>query len=267
MSSAKYLLPLMIAFTPAISGCGLYVPKAHEFYEAESDDTAFVNLIINNIKCELHRGAQITLASLDNPVNKRVDWLRTWGAGVDLEISTEEDGSLGTGLSWKPPPPFSLGLGLGASAKATRDEHISTTYAFQDLLNEGDIQGKCDQENGILIQSDLDIGNFIFQHIWLTLVPGTLPKDQNVLYQTLKYTVTFVATYNANITPTWTFKHTTVNPSGNLFSANRTKTTTLLITMSKSTQGTPDKPAELYPEGVIVRNAALIGQAVSQAQH
>ena len=106
----------------------------------------------------------------------------------------------------------------------------------------------------------------------LTTIPGTiLPDKQSVLYNALSYSVTFVASYDANITPTWTLKRVTVNGSGKLLDAWRTKTSNLIITFSAATPATPAtpttaaSPANLTLEGLLAHLTAAIGQAVATA--
>ncbi|HTV26970.1 MAG TPA: hypothetical protein VMF32_04235 [Xanthobacteraceae bacterium] len=242
----------------------MFVPEPHQFYEAKSNDTDFTNVIINNVKCELHKGVQDIVAPSSGTPNNLVQWLRTWGSKVDLKFTVDEMSSLNPGAAFKPPPPFSWGLGLGGSAHATRDEDISFTYAFKDLLAQGRIN-KCDNENGILIQSDLQIGDWIAKHVQLATIPGTIPGTGMPSYDTVTYTLTFVASYSANATPTWTFKHVTVDPSGSLISLSRSKTSTLILTLSPAAPATDNKPATLNPDGLTAHNAAVIGQAVGVA--
>ena len=82
---------LMVATTVILlSGCGLFVPQPHEFYEPGNSDAIFLNTIVNNIKCELKKGAYESLAYLGN--NPEAAWLRQWGAKVDLTFTTGETG-------------------------------------------------------------------------------------------------------------------------------------------------------------------------------
>jgi hypothetical protein len=259
------LAAVAIALGPTLGGCGLYVPQPHEVYENQSNDTLFQNVILNNVKCELHKGVQATLDQLNNPENPRVSWIKDWGAKAALAFTVDETGSVNPSVSFTPPPPFSLFFDIGASAHATREEDMDVTYAFRDLLNEGRI-GRCDHENGILIQSDLDIGKFIEKHVYLLTIPGTLPSNIKAIANDWQYKVTFVASYNADLNPSWTFKHVSVNSSGKLLGASRSKTTNLIITFSPiSSRATAGNPAQLNAEGLLVHDAAKIGQATASA--
>jgi hypothetical protein len=77
------------------------------------------------------------------------------------------------------PQSFALGLGLQFSADATRKETIGFTYSFADLLSDRDIKGDCDNENGVLIHSDLKIGQFIVNKAFLAKVPGSVTSSKS----------------------------------------------------------------------------------------
>jgi hypothetical protein len=263
MFKAKHVFSLLIGVALPLSGCGLFVPDAHQFYEAKSNDVDFANMIFSNIKCELHKGAQDVVAPADGQPNPTVQWLRGWGAKVDLKFTTEEESAFNPGAAFNPPPPFSWSVDLGGSAKATRDEDISFTHAFVDLLAEPRIQS-CVNENGVQIQSDLRIGEWIFKQVSLATIPGTLAGGMSAL-DSSSYTITFVATYNADATPTWTFKHVTVNPGGKLLSLSRSKTSTLTLTLSPVAKTKDITPAKLNDQGLIAHNTQVLGQAVGTA--
>lgn len=132
-------------------------------------------------------------------------------------------------------------------------------------MNEGRIE-KCDHENGILIQSDLDIGKFIEKHVYLLTIPGTLPSDTSAIANSWTYKVTFVASFNADINPSWTFKHVAVNSSRKLLSAMRSKNSNFVMTFAPiASAATLVKPATLDQEGSVAHDAARIGQATATA--
>jgi hypothetical protein len=262
MPTARHVL-FAIAITNSLTGCGLFVPDAHQFYEAKSNDIDFVNVIFANIKCELHKGAQDVVAPGGSPPNPMVQWLRKWGAKVDLQFTTEEESSLNPGAAFNPPPPFSWAIDLGGSAKATRNEDIAFTYAFADLLALPRVQN-CVNENGIQIQSDLRIGDWIFKQVTLATIPGTFPGIGMSAIDTSSYTITFVASYSTDATATWTFKHVTVN-SKKLLSLSRSKTSTLTLTLSPVEKTKDETPARLDYQGLAAHNAQVLGQAVGSA--
>lgn len=255
-----------LVLTALLSACGFYVPDPHEFYEPKSNDTLFQNMILNNIKCELHKGIQLTLDRFNVPENPRVSWIKNWGAAVTLHFTIDETGGLSPSVLYTPPPPFSLFFDVGASAHSTREEDMDVTYAFQDLIAEGRLRQGCTNENGILIQSDLDIANFIQKHVELLTIPGTLPADGKAIAHSWNYKVTFVASYNADLNPSWTFKRVTVDGAGKLLGISRMKTTNLIITFAPTAiEATAGAPAELDEAGTTAHDIARIGQATAAA--
>lgn len=82
----RIVASVFIALLPVFSGCGLYVPQAHELYEDRSNDTEFQNVVISNIKCELHKGIQDTLDHFNNPENQRVSWIKNWGQRLRFNL-------------------------------------------------------------------------------------------------------------------------------------------------------------------------------------
>jgi hypothetical protein len=125
----------------------------------------------------------------------------------------------------------------------------------------------CDHEDGVLIHSDLKIGDFLKNKILLSSLPGVLSstKDNSAPakspFSTLSYKVTFVVAYGVNLTPSWKLVRFSVDPTGNLFSGTRMKTQQILITLAEAT---PDKKS-LSPEGLAAYQAQLIGSAVANA--
>ena len=264
MPKRRSFLALVLAGASLVTGCGLKVPHPHELYEAKSNDTDFVNVIFTNVKCQLRNAAQ-SIAGSPGAENPRLVWLKTWGAKVDLKFTTDEMGSFNPGALFNPPPPFSLGIGLNSSTHATRIENVATTYILQDLINEGRAT-ECPNETGVLIQSDLDIDGFLFKYANLATIPGTLSR-KNPPFDTLTYEVTFVASYDASVTPTWTFTHVTVNGSDKFVTAQRSKTSNLIITFAKlnDPDATDKTTATLNVQGQLAHFGAVIGQAVASA--
>jgi len=280
----------------ALGGCagGMFVPEMEEFYQPQSYQKVFENIIVNNVKCELHKAAQDTLAMLSSRKSSHpgndIAWLKNQGALVSLKLSVDEKsalsptatltkilpnavtpfpvgGNVTTGQS------FSLGLGASGSLDATRTETVAFTYSFADLLAERPIEGRCENEDGVQIQSDLKIGQFIADKMFLAAVPGTViigkngkKKELKSPFSTFTYDAAFVATYGANITPTWKFVQASVNPTSPLFNASRQRTNDVTITIGPTKPATKTTPATfLSGEGSQIHFAHLIGQAVATA--
>lgn len=271
-----------------LGGCtGLFVPELQEFYADREQEKFDENIIVAQIKCELHKAVQDTLAeySYSGPNSGNgIDWLRSWGAKVSFGLTVDEKGGLNPGLTFiepietklfkfptgtvTAPQSFSFGLGLQASSDATRKETIGFTYAFQDLLKERPIDGPCDNENGVLINSDLKIGEFISNKAFIAKVPGTVEaqKPGDSPFTTFTYEATFVVVYGGNVTPTWKLARISANTNAAFLSLVRTKTDDVTITLGPVVSpSTPYAAAILSPEAENAHLAAQIGQAVANA--
>lgn len=280
MSAIRWLVPVIT--TLFVGGCGLFTPEMQAFWETRDQEKAFENIIVNNIKCEIRNGAYEAgrlLASSSRHPGNDISWLEQQGALVTLKLAVDEKTALNPGISYSDtaPAPFSLGVGSANSADATRTEIVAFTYSFHDLLHEKGVEKylgvPCDNEDGVLIQSDLKIKDFIVNKVFLAKVPGsvviedvpggrTVPKNP---FSTFQYDVTFTISYGVSGTPSWKFTRVTVNPSSPLFSTSQQRTQDLTISISKTAPATKNAPARPSAEAIAIHNAALIGQAVATA--
>jgi hypothetical protein len=294
MSRIRNAFSFLFVIAPTLGGCGLFVPEMEEFYQPQSYQKAFENIIVNNVKCELHKGIQDTMAMLKStgryPGND-IDWLLQQGALVSLKLTVDEKSALSPGVTLNKVLPnavttfpvggnvttgqsFSLGLGASSSLDATRIETVAFTYSFADLMAEKPIENPCENEDGVLIQSNLKIGQFILNKMFLAKVPGSVvikkASKKGIKsvalaspFSTFSYQVTFVATYGANATPTWKFLQVSVNPTSPLVNASRMRTHDLTITIGATKRATETSPALISSEASEVHFAHLIGQAVA----
>jgi hypothetical protein len=279
MSKFKFICPLVLAIGPSLSGCGLTVPEMQNFYQDKADEKLDENTVVNQIKCELHKGVQDALAH-QAVLGYRVDWLKTWGAKVTLTLTADEKGGLAPGLTYSTPydsvvkklasgdmtipQSFSLAVGASASADATRKEAIGFTYAFSDLLNERPIQ-TCDNENGVVIHSDLKIGDFINSKVFIASIPGSVGEGSSASpYSTFSDEITFVVAYGANATPTWKLVQISASSNSPLANATRTKTQDIIITLGPVlAAASATGPAQLAVDAQNAHSAAVTGQAVA----
>lgn len=289
-------LPGLLAASFLLTGCGLYVPEMQPPLVDASREKEFENIIVNNVKCELRNAVYETMETLRTKTQypgENIDWLLQQGATVTLKLSVDEKSSLNPGISFfEPfqnaaklfpasgnvtiPRSFTGGLGTANSIDGTRTEIVAFTYSFYDLLHEKGMEKylgiPCDNENGVFIQSDLKIRQFILNKVFLATVPGSVivhsDKEQPKVaspFSTFSYQVTFVASFGLNGTPTWKFTALSVNPTSPLFSGSHQRTQDLTISVGKTTPATKAKPAVPSAEMVSLHNAALIGQAVATA--
>jgi hypothetical protein len=267
-----------------LGGCGLLVPEMEEFYQPQSEQQQFENIVVNNVKCELALAVRDAEDYYKTGLHNDVSWFNGWGATVTLKLTVDEKSALNPGVSLTnfypnkiiPFPTggnitagqsFTATLGATSSADGTRIETITFSYRFTDLVREYKNISSCSEnENGVFIQSNLKIKQFIFDKLFIASVPGTtLPKGNASPFTAFNYEVTFVAAYGGNATPTWKFARVTADPSSPLFSATRTKTHDLTITLGDVANKKGSAPPVLSTAAQDAHFAAMIGQAVATA--
>jgi hypothetical protein len=273
MLLANRILPIAFILLTGLGGCGLYVPEKYLFNKDVLSQGNFENVIVNNIKCELHKGVQDTLGYYERAGDPgelaRIQWLRKWGALVQLKITADEMSGLAPGVSFFKLFPnsqaISLGLGASGTAHATRVETISFALSFNELLSERPIKSCAEDENGILIQSDLKIAQFIFDKSVIATTPGSVAPfiTRGPPYTVLTDEITFVASVGGSVTPTWKFATIAADSSGTLLSATRTKTNDVIITLGLVThEATAVSPVVLSTDAAAIHAALVVGSAV-----
>jgi hypothetical protein len=212
--------------------------------------------IVQHIQCELRQGVW-KAAHLPNS-----EWIRHAGGLATLKLIVQDQSSLSPNASFlqtfglKAAESFTLGIGGTGSANATRTETLAFTYSSGELYRDAlidvahNIRDCRHLQRGVLIDSDLKIGQFIYDKV---VVEGAV-GPQSKLFSGLQFEINFVASFSANITPTWKFTTTTVNGSGTLFGATRTDTDDLIVTLGPVNGNT-----------AALHNAAVIGSAVGAA--
>ncbi len=248
-----------------LAGCGAVVPNMHEFFEGKEDQKDNELRIIGQIQCELREGVRKAIRDLrsDGPPPYNVDWLRDWGAKINLDITADEKGSINPGASFKHmygADKFTFGAGANVSSNATRDEIVEFTYAFAELLAQP--ERTCTHVDNILIKSDLKIGDFILNKAYLATVPGVARTPYSVFSEK----ITFVVVFGGSATPTWEFVDITAGTGNPFLSASRTKTHALTITLAPVEHPRMRVArVRLIPEGEAVHNASIFGQATANA--
>jgi len=278
MSKSQSLFLFAVA-SGTLGGCGLTVPEMQEFYQATAEEKFDENVLVSQIKCEIHKGVQDTLDAFQfsgtGPyTGNSIDWLKNWAAKVTLKITVDEKSALAPGVTLnKPlhnavshfnsggnvttPQSFSTSIGLQVSADATRIETIGFTYVFANLLKEPLPEGnKCDHVSKILIMSDLKIGDFIINKATIANVPGTiLGEKSSGPFTAFSDQITFVVIYGGNVTPIWKLVNITGSSNSPFFNATRSRTHDVTITLGPLSSPTVDA----------IHQANLIGQAVATA--
>lgn len=264
-----------------LNSCGLLTPSMQNFGgDQDHSEAVDENLILNQIKCEIHQGVYDTLYDPNfypsTPTNgKSVEWLRDWGAKVTYIITVDEKSSFNPGVSYKNPfrkmgTFFSLGGGLQISSEAQRRETGAVTYDFKDLLKDPR-PSNCEVRNGVLIHSNLKIADFISNKVFTTRVPGTVPTTLHVIdtskpqvLNAFSDELTFTVIYGGSATPTWNFIRLSVDPVAPLISAARSKIQYASITLGPVTENaSPVKAARLAPEAELIDQAHVIGRTLA----
>jgi hypothetical protein len=190
--------------------------------------------------------------------------------------------TLKTPFSVATPQSYNLGLGGQFSADATRKETLSLYIGFDQFMGnlskqfvEGSLSqnkvasllieatAQCPNENGIFIQSDLKLKEWMEdvtlparEQEGLDYASALAAEAKAAKKDVISHEVTFVIVYGGNITPTWKLVRVSADTgSGTFLGATRTKTQDLVITMGP-------------PQSTTVNNtilAAQIGQSVASA--
>lgn len=260
MSANRFFVACALA--GALGGCGLYTPEKGLL---QSDDAEppnpspqgeYEQRIVKHIQCEIRVGVW-KAAQLPNS-----QWIRQYGGLATLKLVVQNQSSLSPNASFLTPfglkgaESFLLGIGGSGSVNATRTETLAFTYSNGELYKEALIdvrQGitNCQGlQKGVLIDSNLKIGQFIYDKAVVAGAAGNEIKK----FSQLQFEINFVASFSANITPTWKFTRTTVNGSGTLFGSTRTDTDDLIVTLGP-----------LNPDTKALHNAAVTGAAVGGA--
>lgn len=178
---------------------------------------------------------------------------------------------------------FSLGFGGTASADATRKETLAWLIDFKKFTDQASLRkakvlkdefertgiSPCYQENSIFIESDLKLREWLYaatlsafqQRGQVTnFAQSILAEAKASKKDVISHEITFVILYGGNITPTWKLVRVSANTgSAPLFSAQRTKTQDLIITLGPQQAGT------LSPAAQNTILASQIGIAVANA--
>ncbi|CAM2783354.1 hypothetical protein JHFBIEKO_2210 [Methylobacterium mesophilicum] len=266
----------------SLGGCfGIDTPTMEEPLQQYGNQRLFENIIVQHVKCELRQGLEVALND-DLYKGHRIDWLRNYGAKVTLKITSDEKSAVSPNIALTNILPnatkifpfggnvtrgqsFAVGLGGTLSANATRAESIGFTYDFQSLIKNESFVAECPGSNGFQINSNLRIAEFIRNKVFIARVPGaTYPIGSASPFNTFNYEVTFVSSFGGSLNPTWTFLEVAATGSP-MFSAARTKTHYLNITLGPAIPGTRSRPPILYQQAEDVHIASLIGQSVANA--
>ncbi|WP_419912449.1 hypothetical protein [Hoeflea sp.] len=284
----RQLKSKLIATTVAVAlaGCGTLTP---DLYLRETEDTAIaVNKLVNHVRCQLATAIDELYQQFPNAT-----WLPTWGAKVTLKVTVLERSDFNPGVSVGAPlstqtrsfsngttrviaQNLSVAAGGSFSAEATRTETLSYYYTF-DEFTDPSLKRPCRFEDGVLIQSDFKLKEWIEASILSTSTPGTIRPvfvdEPPVEY--IQQERAFVVTMTGGATPKVQLVNVTANTTSPFLGATRKHTDNILITMGpteeifkkRTFKADPSKSVSVPAKGPseAVRNADLaaqIGQAV-----
>jgi len=143
--------------------------------------------VVKRIKCDLFQ-AVLSKAREDRD---RYGFLLRWSAKVHLTLIVDNTATINPGATIINPlkragTSFSLGLGAGLITEAVRTEDIEFFLAFDQVTTElgnedtyAEKYNACRFENGILLQSDLDLKSILNKALE-PVKDGTLSKGPNV---------------------------------------------------------------------------------------
>jgi hypothetical protein len=166
------------------------------------------------------------------------------------------------------PQSRSVGLGATLSSTATRIDKFDPTYTIGFLMKPDTKKSVCIKENDpflrvgwkpdisspFIIEGTLGIQDWLFGAILtdLFIASDTTASGGSLKTDAVSYEVKFVIVSSASVTPTWKLLRINANTTGTFFSAGRTRTHDLIITIG------PKDNRTLY-----AHLASQIGQAVS----
>jgi hypothetical protein len=243
-----------------VGGCGTQLPDI--VAGGEPNATAIlVNRILNHAKCEL-RDAVIAAHNedLDNARKygqRRLEWLDKSTAKITIKLIAEEKGALNPGLSFKQlfpsdvttftnkttlttPQSAALGVGGLLQADATRTENIDYTYVikadFLDNQTKGPVKPRpCNEHGGIFLDANLKIQDWLSGAVTPFLISAAVPSEADrTAPDVLTHEANFIATANANVTPSWTLVNVSANTAVNLVAVGRVTTGDLIISLGQA---------------------------------
>jgi hypothetical protein len=262
VTATKHVVPFVVGVAVMLGGCGTYVPEIQENPWA-SDPDRLVVAIIGSIHCELKDAVTYLINAdrwryWDHGLPTVADWLNNWGTQVTLTLTIDEQSSVnpsGSYISIIHPITtiFTLLGGASVSSEATRIETLSYYYTINELYGSGKGCSHNTRNNfadhptgSLLIQSDLKLEEWLSAVVQSRAVenisiatPSSTPASNQTAKNALSHEVKFIIISSGNITPMWKLVHATINQTGSLFMASRTRTHDLLMTFGPNVKA-PD---------------------------
>jgi hypothetical protein len=197
-----------------------------------------------------------------------VDESSSLNPGITLNTILPNDIHTSPGNTVTTPQGRTLGLGATLSSTATRIDKFDPTYSVGFLMKRDTKNSVCIKENDpflkvgwkpdasspFIVDGNLGIQDWLFGAILtdLLIASDTAVSGGSLKPDAVSYEIKFVIVSSANVTPTWKLVRINANTTGTFFSAGRTRTHDLIITIGPSDNRT-----------LFAHLASQIGQAVS----
>jgi hypothetical protein len=219
--------------------------------------------------------------STGKPRGRQLAWLDRWAAQTTLTLTVDEKTTLSPGVTYNKVlsnavavfpngnvttgQSFNLGIGATASSDGTQKATIAWETDFKKITskkslaqarivrdklyqtardaNTSEIPSICTNQNGILIEGDLRLRDWLYMALRPAFVKGGVIGDyadalkdeaRTSKKDVLQDQITFAVQYSGNVTPSWKLMQVSANSTGSLFGAQRSRTEDLLITLGPS---------------------------------
>lgn len=278
-----------------LGGCATTVPPLGRRGEVPQDQWIREAQLVTHIKCELRQALQTIKAEQDRnpgvPEDMKADWLNDWGATATLKLIVNEKSTFAPAISLTRPleniietfktggnvtvaQSRSFGFGGSVTTDATRTDQVGFFFTFAELLKERAAHRlpgttgvhNCGPTGGMSTDNDLKIADFMRSKIALSQIPDILERKPSASpFSTFTYTVSFVVTTSANITPSFKLVAISLNPASVLYNGQRVRTNELVLTMGpvkKDEKGAVVGPSDDVRDANL---ATMIGRAVATA--
>jgi hypothetical protein len=235
--------------------CGTYIPSQRDWPNGSAREVADMNAtLVRSIVCELSYAVTLSiendLEQAKHRGNHRAysSFLADWGVEVATDLTATEMSNVNPSGIWAPSPPispvFTLSGGIGVGAEATNENQYNTFYPISALYKPQIFQlnsetrpcrdPRQNKEGSPLVDIDLRILPLLESRIQLVqLNLADTPSDTNVVKgekNVLTQTVSIKESVSGDITPSWKFTTGSIDPSGSLLSASRTRTHQVVFT-------------------------------------
>lgn len=172
--------------------------------------------------------------TIQNQQKRYTDVFDNWGMEANITITATEKSRFSPSSILAPTTlaaaAFTAGNSLNYSTEAEKTYSLNTFYTMRQLYKNECIAKTTSKYGSPLVATDLGINALLEGRLLAIRTAGASPLDepgrQNVLSQTIQFTVDTNGTFN----PSWKLPRASVNSDGNLFTTGRNRIHKLIIT-------------------------------------